>query len=155
MKIDQNKLKSIFRSLSVLCTLLYLTGCKPYSTTALYVYNLTDKNIILEENFNTEEYQTTHIPLGRWVMIGDFNRYDTDKNEVFLQEFISNPKSDVKIYVDDADDKSLVLQWKYEDSCDEGKQFFNDLFWSTFVDLDVAGCAHYSYIFTITQDDIE
>ena len=141
MKIDQNKLKSIFRSLSVLCTLLYLTGCKP--------------NIILEENFNTEEYQTTYIPLGRWVMIGDFNRYDTDKNEVFLQEFISNPKSDVKIYVDDADDKSLVLQWKYEDSCDEGKQFFNDLFWSTDMDHDVTGCANYSYIFTITQDDIE
>lgn len=153
MKTEQNVLKHIFSLLLVLCVLLSLTGCKPYSTTALYVYNLTDEDIVLEENFNTEEYQTTHIPSGSKVMIGDYNRYGTVVNNVSLPEFISNPYAVAKLYIENIDGRTLVREWKFIER-GEGRDFFNELFWSTITREDVSGGTHFSYIFTVTQDDI-
>ena len=152
MKIDQNLLKLIC---SMFLLLPLLAGCKTYSSATLFINNMTGRDLIIEANLNTEEYIEYSIRAERVLNISEAGKYYGPVNEVFISEFVSNPKASVRVYIKEGGEQIFVKEWKYSDKDNDGKQFFNELFLTLEVHQTSYGVTCFQYYFTITRDDIE
>ena len=116
---------------------------------------MTGRDLIIEANLNTEEYIEYSIRAERVLNISEAGKYYGPVNEVFISEFVSNPKASVRVYIKEGGEQIFVKEWKYSDKDNGGKQFFNELFFTLEVHQTSYGVTCFQYYFTITRDDIE
>ena len=150
-----NQSRNLLKSICSLClSLLLLTGCKTYSSAVLFINNMTDSDLVIKANLNTEEYIEYSVRAKSILNVSESGKYYNQINEVSVSEFVRNPNASVRVYIKEGDEQTFVREWKYSDKDSEGKQFFNELFLTLEVHQTSYGVTCFQYYFAITHDDI-